>query len=537
MGDVWEARDRRSGRVCALKILHDRLLTQRGVPERFLREAYAAFEAKFSGHIVEVQEVVAREGELPYIVMELLEGEDISQILAREGAFEPRRAVDLVIQACNGLDEVHRRGLVHRDIKPGNLFVTRLPDGSEWVKLLDFGLVKLGSALQSGQKQITDFGVTLGTFQYMAPEQSARPSEVDQRADVFALGVVLYEMLSQQKPFDEDEVGLRGVIEKRKPTRLREHCPTIDPGLELVIARAMAVEPRRRWESMFAFITALEPFSSSPPSPVTASTAMDPEKPTIDEKLLPAERELLVRPPPDRRPKSSSPAAASSITAPFKILAAILGAVLLTGALLAARSAGDPLANDETAPEISIPAAADPSRGAAADAGARERRSSATRPDGGAVPDSRPAPRLAALSSAEVPRAGPEASAKTGAASEAPSGGPIEKNTKRPDPPPRGAKAFSRWIHEHHGETLSEVLDDLDEEITPCLARSDLRAGSKARVQLWINGDGSMSFRKSRPWLTTPARRCVMAALKGRRLELTGLQRFVVSREYVVPER
>lgn len=513
MGSVWEVRELATGRRLAVKLLHERLMSQRGVPERFLREAQAAFEAKFSGHIVEVLDVVAEDDEPPYIVMEYLEGADIRQILQEEGAFSPRRAVDLVIQACNGLDEVHRRGLVHRDIKPGNLFVTRLPDGTEWVKLLDFGLVKLGAALQSGRKQLTDFGVSLGTFQYMAPEQSTRPSEVDERADVFALGVVLYEMLAKATPFDTEKVGVRGVIEKREPTPLRSHCPDIDAGLELVVAKAMAVNPRRRWASMFDFVEALEPYSSSSPAPQDSIPEMDPEKPTIDESLSMLEQRALLLEGAEGEPEEQAPIEGAAVTAPFKVLALILGAVLIAGAIVALRSSRGPVTNEGSTLQVSLEH----------DSGTVDGRAGKARRLG--------ADRRVAKRDDEPPLL------EWGDGAE--DGQPIEAEPAEPRPldPPQGTLAFSRWIRTHYGDELGSVLDDVGREIEPCLEASDFRAGSEVTLQMWVEGDGSMSFRKSRPWLVTPVRRCVMKAVASQRFRSTGFPRFVITRRYGVPGR
>src|SRR5499426_3253676 len=211
MGEVYRARDTRLSREAAIKILPvsfandaDRLL-------RFEQEARAT-SALNHPNILTVHDIGTHEG-APYIVAELLEGEELRAHL-NEGALPVRKAIEYSQQITAGLAAAHEKGVVHRDLKPENLFVTR--DGR--VKILDFGLAKLktqqvGAADSQAptQKKITDPGTVMGTVGYMSPEQVCG-QETDHRSDIFAFGVVLYEMLSGQRPFRQDSAVLFGVL-------------------------------------------------------------------------------------------------------------------------------------------------------------------------------------------------------------------------------------------------------------------------------------------------------------------------------------
>lgn len=267
MASIWKARDLERGEQVALKILHVHLLDRPRLVARFIREAQAAQEARFSGHVIAVLDVVHHPGRQPYQVMEYLQGEDLDRILEREARLEPHRAVELVIQTCKALSEVHRRGLIHRDIKPENLFVTRKPNGAEWIKLLDFGIAKYSDASPIRRRALTTVGSTVGTPYYMAPEQARGKSNLDERVDLYATGIVLYELLTGQLPFyDEDHrVAMKKIVKGQPPSMLSKR-PELDPGLEQVVLKAMATRPEARYDSMDDLADALAPFSLSPES-------------------------------------------------------------------------------------------------------------------------------------------------------------------------------------------------------------------------------------------------------------------------------
>lgn len=263
MGSVWEALKLPQGRRVAVKSLHDHFVEEAELTERFLREARAALESRYSGHIIEVLDVVNKRGQSPYLVMEYLEGEDLYQIRERESALDITRAVDLIIQSCEAVDEVHRQGIIHRDIKPDNLFVTRLKDGSEWIKLLDFGVAKFSPNAPGKGYSLTKFGHTLGTPDYMAPEQAMGTGKIDYRVDIYSMGVVLYHLLAGRLPYiSEDIQELMLMSARGNPPLLSVFRSEVPEALEQIIRKSMAVDRQERYQSMFDFAAALQPFSS-----------------------------------------------------------------------------------------------------------------------------------------------------------------------------------------------------------------------------------------------------------------------------------
>src|SRR5262245_5144274 len=200
MGEVWRARDTRLDREVAIKVLPANYANDEDRLRRFEQEARAT-SALNHPNILIVHDLGIHEG-APYIVAELLEGEELSEMI-KQGAIAPRKAIDYARHVAEGLAAAHFKGVVHRDLKPENLFVTN--DGR--VKILDFGLAKLRSQHFGGidkdaptQKRITDPGMIMGTIGYMSPEQ-VRGQETDHRSDIFAFGVILYEMLTGQRAF------------------------------------------------------------------------------------------------------------------------------------------------------------------------------------------------------------------------------------------------------------------------------------------------------------------------------------------------
>jgi WD40 repeat protein len=249
MGEVYRARDTRLDRTVAVKVLPSKVSGSPEVRQRFEREARTISQLSHP-HICALYDV-GREGETEYLVMELLEGETLSDRLAK-GALPLEQTLRYGQQIADALDRAHRQGIVHRDLKPGNVMLTK-----SGVKLLDFGLAKaIAPAATAGsltslptQQGLTQEGTILGTFQYMAPEQ-LEGKEADARTDIFAFGAVLYEMTTGKKAFSgTSQASLISAIMKEDPTPIAAIQPTSPPSLDRVIRTCLAKDPEERWQS------------------------------------------------------------------------------------------------------------------------------------------------------------------------------------------------------------------------------------------------------------------------------------------------
>jgi hypothetical protein len=197
MGRVMAATHVDLGSTFAIKILKKDALSHPEVPVRFMREARAAGRLR-SDHVVRVVDVGRLATGEPYMVMEMLHGHDLATRLTK-GALEPARAVEYIVQACEGLAEAHGLGMVHRDIKPANLFVTTRANGAPLIKVLDFGIAT--AAIGDVDHRLTTTQSVIGSPSYMSPEQLRATRDVDQRSDIWSLGVTLYELLADRQPF------------------------------------------------------------------------------------------------------------------------------------------------------------------------------------------------------------------------------------------------------------------------------------------------------------------------------------------------
>ena len=256
MGEVYRARDTRLGRDVAIKVLPAEFAQDAERLRRFEREARAT-AALSHPNILDVHDVGTFEG-MPYLVEELLEGKSLDERI-RRGALAAAEALGIAVQIARGLAAAHEKGIVHRDLKPANVFLTKL--GA--VKILDFGLAKLVEGVPVGDADtlthaptgVTGFGQVLGTVAYMAPEQ-ARGLPVDQRADVFGFGVVLYEMVAGERPFrGATATDTIAAILKEEPAPLPASVP---PDLAAVIGKCLAKEPERRYQDGREVLAALE---------------------------------------------------------------------------------------------------------------------------------------------------------------------------------------------------------------------------------------------------------------------------------------
>ena len=255
MGKVYEARHTRlHTKRFAVKLLHHELARQPEVVTRFQREAEAA-SVLTHPNVVGVYDVNTSADGRPYIVAELLHGEDLGSHLERRGKLPTVEAVHIVRQVCHALGAAHAHGIVHRDVKPENVF---LAGPSATVKVLDFGISKVS---ETGDG-LTKTGTVMGTPDYMAPEQ-ARGDRVDARADIYAVGAILYRALTGRKPFEgTDPMAILTAVLTQEPERPSTLEPSIPLSLELVVQRTMAKMPSERFQTMEALEQALEPFDA-----------------------------------------------------------------------------------------------------------------------------------------------------------------------------------------------------------------------------------------------------------------------------------
>ncbi|MFO0742392.1 MAG: protein kinase [Labilithrix sp.] len=267
MGAVYEARHQGTGRRVALKVIVREALVSgdREIISRFQREARAS-GAIDSKHVVQVVDTgVDPQTGSPYLVMEYLAGEDLHHLIDRLGPLSPDLALRIIAQACSGLARAHSEAIIHRDIKAANLYIARGEDGDLVVKLLDFGIAKVrADPMSAASGSVTRTGTMLGSPLYMSPEQVVGKKDVDARADIYSLGITLYEALTGRTPYhDEETIGaLVLAICSGRGMPLRTAAPWLAPSVTAIVERATAIEPSHRFasaEEMRAAIMTLLP--------------------------------------------------------------------------------------------------------------------------------------------------------------------------------------------------------------------------------------------------------------------------------------
>jgi eukaryotic-like serine/threonine-protein kinase len=366
MGVVVAAHHIQLDKRVALKFLLPEATTNAEVVARFAREARAAVKIE-SEHVARVIDVGAMESGAPYMVMEYLVGSDLAHRLQEHGAIAIEEAIDYLLQACEAIAEAHAAGIVHRDLKPANLFLTRRADGSSLVKVLDFGISK--ATLPAGSQpdmSLTKTASVMGSPLYMAPEQMRSTRSVDARADIWALGVILYELLSGKVPFEATTMPeLCAMVLTEAPAPLRDKRPDTPPGLWAVIERCLQKDPAQRFGNVSDLANALSSFAP-------ARSRLSVERISRVLRAAGVATASLAPPPEtgaaarvgDSTSAAWSPSSTSSSRRSGKLpLLLGLGAVLVAGALAAVAlrgGHGEGAAASAPVPSVAPPAAAAP---------------------------------------------------------------------------------------------------------------------------------------------------------------------------------
>jgi serine/threonine-protein kinase len=259
MGVVYAGTHVLLGTPVAIKLIHAELKDDVEAVGRFVNEARAAAALR-GDHIARVFDAGQLSTGEPYLVMEQLQGLGLDQYLQGRGPLPTAEAIAIVLQVCEGLAEAHEAALVHRDIKPANLFLAERPDGNYCVKIIDFGIAK---QVRAESPALTNPGKSLGSPWYMSPEQMLTPASVDERADIWSLGVLLFELLAARLPFDGESVPqVCANVLATSPPRLSQLRADITPELDAVVLRCLEKEPGRRFRSVMDLANALRPLVS-----------------------------------------------------------------------------------------------------------------------------------------------------------------------------------------------------------------------------------------------------------------------------------
>ncbi|MBI5498916.1 MAG: serine/threonine protein kinase [Deltaproteobacteria bacterium] len=317
VGTVYEAVHAVIGQKFAVKILKPEYATSPTLALRLVQEAKAA-SAIDHPSIIKVFDAGRTKDGLTFLVMELLVGQELSaRIRGTPEPMSPDEAVDITSDVLDALVAAHKKGIIHRDLKPENVFLTRGPHGQRWIKLLDFGIAKVVDQRMAGPR-LTHAGTVVGTPFYMAPEHARGARDLDVRVDVYAAGVMLFEMLTRRVPFDGQSYNevLAKVLSEPFP-RPRKFNPGIPEGLEAVMLRATAKDRNARFPTASAFLEALGPFVPEAPSAVfrlQEAAAFERERSvgTADLEMVPEESIPTISadiPAPDTRPAPDRPVA------------------------------------------------------------------------------------------------------------------------------------------------------------------------------------------------------------------------------------
>jgi serine/threonine-protein kinase len=243
----------------AIKLLRPEIAADSDAVLRFFREGRASRRIR-SEHVVQVMDIGTLETGAPYMVMEFLEGEDLRERLRRTGPIACSEAVEIVLQACEAIAEAHAMGVVHRDLKPANLFCVARPGGLLSVKVLDFGISKISGMAGATSAALTQSSAAFGSPLYMSPEQLQSAHDVDARSDIWALGVILYELLTGARPFVAEDIPRLCIkIMTQPPAPVPNDLADLPPLIAAAVMRCLEKDPGRRFPDVAALARALEP--------------------------------------------------------------------------------------------------------------------------------------------------------------------------------------------------------------------------------------------------------------------------------------
>jgi serine/threonine-protein kinase len=445
MGVVVAATHLHLQQPVALKFLLPGAPHSREVMERFVREARSAARLR-SEHVCRVSDVGSFDDGSPYIVMELLEGSDLATLLQQHGLMPVQGAAVHVLQACAGIAEAHALGIVHRDLKPANLFLTRRPDGTPLIKVLDFGIAKA----QSDQDfSLTQTSAVLGSPGYMSPEQLRSTRDVDVRSDIWAIGVVLYELVAGRPPFVAEtitELALRIAMDPPPPLVGR-----MPQGFDQVVDRCLAKDPAQRYPDLANLAHALAAYAGTGGWELAnAVSRMLHVSPSGGQPSGPIGYPVTVAMSYPSTPTTMGSAASSMLTAPRRrwgVIGAAAAAALIAGTVMAVAMRGGDGPRAASAPSGSEASAAGAAETPSAPAAAPPAPAAAAVAEPPAAVASPPAAAAAPPPAAVAPPAAPAAAPPPAAAAPPPAAAaPVEPSPPQAhaaEPPPAVAKPSS----------------------------------------------------------------------------------------------